>query len=146
MTTLTHGLAPHEVEILTAPHEAAPVGPLPAFVTSIEIVGEITPTQLVRSLLKDPKAAMHVYALLGAVLTNEGHLPKAERPPVEKITLAEALREHMHVHRMSRADLARDMEVSYPYLCQLLDGSKTPGAKALAGLTRAGVDTTLVAY
>lgn len=112
----------------------------------IEVVGVLSPTDLVRSLLAKPETALHVYALLGAVLTNEGHLPKRERPPVEKITLAEALREHMHVFRMSRKELATDMQISYPYLCQLLDGTKTPGSKALEGLTRAGVDTSLVAY
>lgn len=112
----------------------------------IEVVGTLSPTELVRSLLTKPDTALHVYALLGAVLTNEGHLPKPERPPVQKITLADALREHMHVYRMTRQQLATDMGISYPYLCQLLDGTKRPGEKALTGLTNAGVDTTLVAW
>ena len=42
----------------------------------IEVVGTLSPTELVRSLIAKPDVARHVYALLGAVLTNEGIVPK----------------------------------------------------------------------
>lgn len=117
-------------------------------VVDIEIVGTLTPTELVRSLMVKPHAAKHVYALLGAVLTNGGHIQPRDdstRPgkyvsPAER---DEAMRarmldtnarqtylmgmtvrlERLRLH-MTRAALAEKAGVSYSFLAGIESGQK----------------------
>ena len=118
-------------------------------VADVEIVGTLTPTELVRSLMSNPKTAQHVYGLLGAVLTNGGHIaPRDEstRPgkyvsPKERDEAQTARRtlgtderktylmgmtvrlERLRLH-MTRKELAEAASVSYSFLAGIESGQK----------------------
>lgn len=115
----------------------------------IEVVGTLTPTELVRSLLKDTDTARHVYALLGAVLTNEGHIkptvsrdkPSRYVSPAEKDEAMKARRTlgtearqkylmgmtiriwRINAH-MERKALAEAAGISYPFLAGIETGQR----------------------
>lgn len=92
-----------------------------------------TPIDLVRDLMEDPATAEIVHTILSIALG------KDTTPTVAPKTLADAIREYQHQNRLSRANMAAALGISYPYLCELMNGTKTPGKKALNGLTALGI-------
>lgn len=104
---------------------------------TIEVTSTISTDALVDALMAHPTTARTVYALLGERLSSA---------TPEKVTLGDALKAHMFHKRLTRRDLATQMGISYPYLCELLHDKKTPGKAALDGLTSAGVDTSNVRF